>query len=256
MIQGDIERKIVYLSECEELRVSLFELIDSTNTEARRQAERGMSVPALIISREQSNGRGRMGRSFYSPKATGLYMTVLLKASSSVKSNVLLTTAASVAVAKAIDVLCGVKTEIKWVNDVYLGGKKICGILCESFEANGERYVALGIGLNLYTESFPKELSETADSLYPSPNMNYDFAAEIFKQLYSFYGKETSREMIEYYRERSFVIGKKVAFIDNGETYFGTAENVDDYGRLIVLLRNGEKRILSSGEISLRLDKD
>ena len=141
------------------IRIDIFDLLDSTNLEARRQADRGMSAPALIVASAQSEGRGRLGRSFYSPAHAGLYMSLLLEASDNSADNVRLTTATAVAVAESIDELCGIATEIKWVNDIYLGGRKICGILCESFtSAIGKRYAVVGIGLNLRASDFPDDI--------------------------------------------------------------------------------------------------
>lgn len=249
-----LQRRIAERVGIDSLEVSLFDIIDSTSNEARRLAEKARSTPRLIIARAQSAGRGRLGRSFYSPSGTGLYMTALFGASERPSDNVMLTTAAAVAVAMAIDSLCRVRTEIKWVNDIYLGTKKICGILCESFECGSERYVSVGIGINLYTEEFPPELSGVADSLRPRPNIEYDLAAEIFTRLYSFWRDMPTEEIIEYYRERSLVLGKRIMYAENGERYRASAVDIDRYGRLLVRGEDGKIKILSSGEISLRLD--
>ena len=248
----EIEKRIAELSGVPSAKVRVYDTIDSTSTEARRRAESGGDTPALILAEHQSAGRGRMGRGFYSPAHTGLYMTALFEATESLVDTVFLTTAASVSVAKAIDKLTGTRTEIKWVNDIYLGGKKICGILCESYAAFSKRYVAVGVGVNLSTEDFPEELVGIADSLRPDRDIKYELAAEIFGGLYRAYLYGDKREMIEYYKERSFVLGKRVVFCENGVSACGVACDVDELGRLSIRLDDGNMKLLSSGEISLR----
>ena len=169
-------KKISELIEGEDIRIDAFELLDSTNTEAKRQALGGLSVPALIIADGQSAGRGRMGRSFYSPASQGLYMSLLVSAKESVSDSLRLTTAASVAVARSIEEICGISVGIKWVNDLYLNGRKICGILCESFSGeDGKRYTVIGVGLNLYTEEFPRDIKNTAAALMPERGMSHAY---------------------------------------------------------------------------------
>jgi BirA family biotin operon repressor/biotin-[acetyl-CoA-carboxylase] ligase len=184
-------------------------------------------------------------------------MSLLLEASDNSADNVRLTTATAVAVAESIEELCGIATEIKWVNDIYLGGKKICGILCESFTSSlGKRYAVVGIGLNLCTSDFPEELRDKASSLCLEEDMRADFAARITDTLLRFWNDISSPEIIEYYRKHSAVLGKRVAFTEDGKEHLGIAETIDEYGRLTVLVDGGERRVLSSGEISLRRTDD
>lgn len=236
------------------IRLDLFDEIDSTNSEARRQIEQGMTSPALIISDTQTGGRGRMGRSFYSPASTGLYMSMVLKATDNAVDTVRLTTAAAVAVALSIEELCGISTEIKWVNDIYLNGRKICGILCESFLSDGVRYAVAGIGVNLHTSDFPPDIRDRAASLNPSEKIRNSLAAHIANTLWRFWGDMTVPQIMEYYRGHSMVLGKNIVFSEGGEVFCGVAEDIDDCGALCVRLENGSHRLLSSGEISLRLE--
>ncbi|MBO5415679.1 MAG: biotin--[acetyl-CoA-carboxylase] ligase [Clostridia bacterium] len=237
------------------LRISLFDTLDSTNSEARRQVERGMSTPALIIADSQSAGRGRLGRSFYSPAGTGLYISFLAEAKESFSETVALTTAAAVAVARTLEELCEISPEIKWVNDIYIGGRKACGILCESFcAANGKRFAVVGIGINLYTEVFPTELQNIAVSVSPERGLRNAFASNIADRLCEYWRSPSRGELIEYYRAHSMVIGKRITFIEGGVTQGAVAENVDELGCLSVRLNDGTVRKLSGGEISLRLD--
>jgi len=238
------------------VRISLFEDIDSTNLEARRQAERGMSAPALIIADSQSAGRGRLGRSFYSPSGTGLYMSLLLGAKDNPADNVQLTAAAAVAAARSIEELCGVRPKIKWVNDLYLGEKKICGILCESFScADGKRSVVIGIGVNLLTEDFPDELRDIAASVMVKGVCKEALAADISGRMLDYYDSPTEHGIMEYYRANSAVIGKRVVFSEGEKSCYGVAESIDEVGRLTIKLDDNSLKILSSGEISLKIDK-
>lgn len=244
-----IERK---LRSCG-LRVSSFESIDSTNDEARRQATAGESVPALIIAASQSAGRGRMGRSFYSPADTGLYMSLLLDAGEDMASALKLTTAASVAVAEGIEAVFGVKTGIKWVNDVYIDGKKVSGILCESFVSpSGKRYAVIGIGVNISTKNFPEELCGIAASITDKESDRYVLALEISSRLLEFIGELSAPRIMETYRARSIVLGERVVFIEKGHSETATVKAIEDSGALRVILSDGSERLLCSGEISLR----
>ena len=235
------------------LRVAVFDEIDSTNTEARREAEVGLSTPALILANAQSAGRGRMGRSFFSPPATGLYMSLLIEAKTELADTVRMTTAAAVSVASAIEELCGVEVGIKWVNDIYFGGRKICGILCESFVCgDGKRYAVIGIGINLYTEDFPEEIKDRAASLFPRGGVRNALAAAIARKLCEFWKAPENERMMEYYRAHSIVLGKRVVFTEKGVEREGTALSVDGFAALRVRTDDGEERILTGGEISLR----
>lgn len=236
------------------IRISVHNELDSTNAEARRQAEGGLSLPVLILAEAQSAGRGRLGRSFYSPEGTGLYMTLLYEAGEDLLDGVGLTSVAAVAVAEALEELCDREPMIKWVNDVYIGDKKVCGILCESFVARGRRFIAVGIGINLYTEKFPEELREVAASVLPEGEVRNMCASKIADRLLAYKTARARAEAMDYYRSHSLAIGRKIKFTDNGEWVSAVACGVDDMGRLEVLLEDGSHRLLSSGEISLRLD--
>ena len=246
--------KISELMRTKNLRIEVFDNVDSTNTEARREAEEGDSTPALIVSKAQSAGRGRMGRSFYSPADTGLYMSLLLE-DCAIADPVRLTTAVSVAVTKSIEAICGVKADIKWVNDIYLDGRKICGILCERTDfADGRKYSIIGVGLNLYTKKFPKDIENKAASLMPSVRDRNLFAARIADEIMDICAGNSGVDIMDIYRKHSLVLDRRITFTENGIEYSGVAEMVDDFGRLYVRLWDGSEKILSSGEISLKLD--
>ncbi len=151
-------------------RIHVFRSLESTNLTAKKMALDGAPTGTVVIAEEQTKGRGRMGRSFYSPPSGGIYISFILQPRFDASKSVLITTAASVAVCKAIENVTGISCRIKWVNDVYLGEKKICGILTEAvtdFESGRIEYVVLGIGINYNTaqSAFPSELSGIAGSL-------------------------------------------------------------------------------------------
>ncbi|MBO5203793.1 MAG: biotin--[acetyl-CoA-carboxylase] ligase [Clostridia bacterium] len=235
-----------------------YKSIDSTNNEARRYAMEGGKAPAMFCAAAQTAGRGRMGRSFFSPHDTGIYMTLLLDITDDVPaSTVKLTSAAAVAVSGAIQRSTGIELGIKWVNDLYLGGRKVCGILAESFFSDNRRYAVIGVGINLSTSDFPEELSGVAGSLGLSDtdSIRDRLTEQICAELYDAYRRVTDGDLsyIEEYRARSVVIGKRVTYTENGVSRRGLAVGVDDCGGLEIECDGGERRVLTSGEISLRL---
>ncbi|MBO5884064.1 MAG: biotin--[acetyl-CoA-carboxylase] ligase [Clostridia bacterium] len=242
-----------------DIEIYLYSLIDSTNTEAKRLAEGGTSGRALILAEEQSGGRGRMGRSFYSPRGVGLYMTLLFPSPNETDATLRITSIAAVALKRSIYRVYGIETKIKWVNDIYLDGSKAAGILAESFmgEKEGKSFkaVAVGIGVNISTESFPDELRKIAVSLGKLGGRS-ELAAEITNEFFTLLDKAGERDFsyMNEYRESSLCLGREIRFTENGYTETGVVESIDDMGFLHVALGNGKSKILSSGEISVRFE--
>lgn len=232
--------------------VLYYPVIDSTNNEAKRLVNDGSGKPMLLVAEEQTNGRGRQGKSFYSPPLTGIYMTLVTHPMSRLANAVTATTAASVAVCRAVEELTQFKPKIKWVNDVYLDGKKICGILTEAitdFETQTVSSVIIGIGMNIKTIDFPSEVENAA-----SLNVNISrvkLIACIANHLNRILCCDYS-EFITYYRSHSMIIGEQIHFIKNAKVTPATAMDIDDTGGLVVRLENGEITTLRSGEISIR----
>ena len=239
-------------TDCVRERVFL-DVVDSTNTDAKKRIMSGAQYPLLVLSDSQSAGRGRMGRSFYSPSRTGLYMSLAFEAQGGLSDTVGLTSAAAVAAVRAIRSVCGVETGIKWVNDIYLDGKKIAGILCESFFFEDKLFVIVGIGVNLATESFPEELADIAGSLNAESSLRRELADVICNEFFSLLALDENSQFMTEYKKHSVVLGKDVNFIENGVSYSGIAEDILDNGALVVLLDDGSRHTLASGEISLRL---
>ncbi|MBQ1376567.1 MAG: biotin--[Lachnospiraceae bacterium] len=240
------------------LEVRVFETIDSTNTEARRIAGKEGIKPVLIAASSQSAGRGRMGRSFYSPENTGLYMTLLYPCKDA-RNLLSVTSKTAVAVLKGIEaVKPDIHPEIKWVNDLYLNGRKICGILAESVldpEEQTVKGVIVGIGINLSTEDFPEDIRETAGSLGDASIDRNRLASSVTGFLLEELENLEDRSYLELYRERSCVIGKEIVFIEDGLKKNACAESINDDAGLVVRLENGDLVTLSSGEISVRVRK-
>lgn len=242
-----------------EIEVLSFRCVDSTQSVARRHAAAHGYTPALFLADAQTDGRGRLGRSFYSPTGTGLYMTLMRDVTFDAPADIArITSAVAVAVACSAEKITGVECRIKWVNDIYIGERKACGILAESFSVEEKRYVAVGIGLNISTSDFPKELSDIACSFGDGgrENVRRELAIEIAVAVSEAY-EAVKRGDISYmdeYRRRSAVLGKNIIFKCNGVERDGYAYAVDDCGSLQVI-SDGESLTLNGGEISVSLKK-
>lgn len=235
--------------------------VDSTNMEVKRRALEGAGEGLVVLAEEQTEGRGRLGRSFFSPSGTGIYMSVLFRPTPEQTHNVVrITTAASVAVCRAIRQVLGAEPTIKWVNDVYLGNKKICGILTEAvsdFESGRIDTVVVGIGINYHTPKvgFPKDLRERAGSVCPEDEKipRNTLAASVIQKLYELYGTLSDKTYMEDYKRWSNVLGKEIRFTSGSKWEYGTAVDIDDEGGLLVEKKDGTRQALRSGEITLRL---
>ncbi len=233
------------------LQVHVFDEIDSTNTEAKRMALNGFDGDALLVAHSQTAGRGRMGRSFYSPAQTGAYFSILHTLRTPLCDAVAITSAASVAVMRAIRALTGIQTEIKWVNDLYYNGKKICGILTEATSVGERTHVIVGIGINLKTADFPAELKTIAGSLEAKIDPA-ELIAGVWRELILYLNDPSNREWLGDYRAHSCVLGRHVTWIEAGNTYTGTAEAIDGDGALLIRNEQNELVRLHTGEITLR----
>ena len=244
------------------LRFMKYRLVASTNAMIRELADHGEAEGVVVLADEQSAGKGRKSRGFFSPANSGLYMSILLRPKYSVTDSLLLTTAAATAVALAIETVTGKNAQIKWVNDVYLDGRKVCGILTEAalaMENGGLDYAVVGIGINVYPPpgGFPPELETVATSLFTDEKtkngVKSRLAAEILNHFISYYEKLTEKAFLPEYRKRSFLLGQKITVLHHNGEDAATAIAIDDNFRLIVRDGNGEEKALDSGEVSIRL---
>jgi BirA family transcriptional regulator, biotin operon repressor / biotin---[acetyl-CoA-carboxylase] ligase len=244
------------------LELQVFDSLESTNKTAKELALTEPNHDIVILTNEQTEGRGRLGRNFYSPKNAGLYMSILFRPSFDLSQSILVTTAAPVAVVRAIERLVPADLSIKWVNDIYYKEKKICGILTEAisdFETGRIGYVVLGIGVNCFEMDFPEELSGIAGSLGGGFTRNR-LAAEIINQWNALLPGMEDRSFLEDYRERSAVLGKEIVVFPTGnretEGILAKALEIDGDGGLVVRYLAGPQaghiETLSGGEVSIR----
>lgn len=250
-------------SELTDLKITVLSTVSSTNSLLREKAAEGAQDNCVILANEQTAGRGRSGRGFFSPAQTGIYMSLLLRPGNCTSEQALqITTMAAAAVCASIDAVSdsGEQAQIKWVNDIYLHGKKVCGILTEgsfSLENGMLEYAVLGLGINIYPpkEKFPAELASLAGSVFQSPrdDVKNRLAAEFLNRFYAYYtGSAVSRDYIEEYRKRSFVIGKQVLLLTANESKSALVLDIDNQCRLLVRYGDGTEEACSSGEISVK----
>ena len=239
-----------YLTE--EIDIFSYKTIDSTNTQMKKLAINGGKNHSVIVSEEQSAGRGRFGRSFYSPAQKGVYMSVLLKTGDSLQNATMITIKTAVAVRRAIAKLYDIEVAIKWVNDLYYRGKKVCGILSEAisdFESGMIEAIIIGIGINVSTDNFPLEIASIATSLGLQEANRNQFIAEILNQLFAIIDEDFKLVLNEY-RMASCVLNKQITFNQKGEQFTGLVREINDLGNLVVS-SNGAEMVLTAGEVSI-----
>ena len=238
------------------------ETVDSTNTECKRRAMAGEAEGLAVVADEQTGGRGRLGRSFQSPKGQGLYLSALLRPRLEPGQVADFTAWAAVAVCDGIEAACGVRPRIKWTNDIILGGKKLVGILTElglESESNALEYLIPGIGVNVNQapEDFSPEIRDMATSLAQElgrPVRRSDLAVQIILALDRMYAgfPENKAEYLEKYRADCLTPGNQVQLITPVSRQEAYAVAVDDDFRLVVELPDGTRKALSAGEVSVR----
>jgi BirA family biotin operon repressor/biotin-[acetyl-CoA-carboxylase] ligase len=251
-----------YLNEdTKKLMLEVHKEVTSTNSILKEYAEKGEQEGKVIVAEKQSSGRGRMNRSFYSPEGTGIYLSILLKPNLTFQESLLITTTAAVAVAEAIEKVSGCEAKIKWVNDIYCKGKKVCGILTEAsldMESGALKYAVLGIGINVLKPAgdFPEELKDIAAAVFDAELYSSDarslLAAEVLNNFWKYYKKIGVDSCLGEYRKRSFLIGKDIYVISGSEQKKAKAIDIDEQYRLIVKLQDGSIEPLSSGEVSVK----
>lgn len=239
------------------LTIRVLDTSISTMKDAQMAVLNGEEPPILVVADMQEAPRGRFNRPFFALEKAGIYMSILLKPDTQLHELPQYTVLMAVAVAQAIDTLAGVNTQIKWVNDIYLNGKKFVGILSEAMmdvEANSLKHAIIGMGINfsIPQEKFPAELQEKATSLFangePTITRN-QLIIEIWNRFFQLL-EQKDLNYLSVYREKSFVLGKQVTFQQKSQPFTGKAVGISDTGELLVDL-DGEITSLSSGEISL-----
>lgn len=251
-----------YLLENAELfKISVHKTVSSTNIVLKELASQGSPEGTVVIAEEQTSGRGRRNRDFYSPADTGIYMSILLRPKFSAEEALFLTTSAAVAVAQAVEAVSGREAKIKWVNDIYCDDKKICGILTEAsfdMEGGGLEYAVLGIGINVKKpqDGFPADIKDVATAVFED-NLNVvdtksRLAAEVLQRFWSYYINLDNKTFLSEYRQRSLIVGKEILVLGNNTSEKAVALEIDDQCHLKVRLGDGTIKTLSSGEVSIK----
>lgn len=241
------------------IKVEVLEKATSTNTLVKELAsENGEGL--VVIAREQTAGRGRMGRSFFSPGDSGVYMSLLLKPQIKPEDAVQITTAAAVSVCRALENLGVSDSKIKWVNDIFLNGKKVCGILTES-SFNSQKgmldFAVLGVGINIYKSEggFPEEIKNIAGAVFTQrkEDLRNRFIAGFINCFFGFYRELSSKKHMKEYKERSFVLGEEITVVQGKKREKAKAIDIDENCNLIAEFSVGKTVKLYSGEISVRV---
>ncbi|MGI6116999.1 MAG: biotin--[acetyl-CoA-carboxylase] ligase [Bilifractor sp.] len=240
-------------------RIHVFDQVESTNRTAKELAIGGAPHGTVVMADRQSRGNGRHERTFFSPEG-GIYLSIILRGDQiAYQSSSMITISAAAFAAEAIEEICGKSPGIKWINDLFLDGKKIGGILTESasgFESGELEWVVIGIGINFRTreDSFPEELKNIAGSIYPDGKnavSRSELAGSIIRKILTA-GSKKREKILDSYRSRLMLRGETVLIQQKGVARKGVIVGVDDEGRLIVQMENGETERYSSGEISTR----
>lgn len=240
------------------VRIEVYRTIDSTNLALRERTEEQEGL--VIAAMEQTNGMGRLGRTFVSPADTGIYFSILLKPRIANDEVTLLTTIAAVAVCEAIEKYTDKKPQIKWVNDIFIEEHKVCGILTQAafqMENLDPEYVIVGIGINLYQPKggFGQELKDIAGAVLSesSGDIKNKILAETLNRYFYYYHHFDKKEFIQEYKKRSFVLGKNIRVVTKDGERLAKAMDIDNMCHLLVQYEDGSFENLSTGEISIRL---
>ena len=257
-------RKYLSLDISDIFDIEVHDTLDSTSTFLKGKVYNGAKEGSVVIANEQTSGRGRIGRTFYSPKDTGIYMSILLKPDNYTSDKAIkITTMAAVAACEAIEAVSGEKAMIKWVNDIFVNGKKVCGILTEGsfdMESGLMDYAVLGIGMNVYEpkNGFSQELKDIAGSILKDnvSDAKNRLISSFLNNFYKYYHSEDTMIYVNNYRERSFIIGKDISVISRNNSSRAKVLGIDDNCRLLLQYEDGKEEYCSSGEIKIIPDKE
>ena len=246
------------------LDLSVYKTITSTNTVLKEKAEQNAPHGTVLIATEQTLGRGRMGKKFYSPSNTGLYISILVRPDIPADQALFLTTSAAVATAKAIEDVSNKKADIKWVNDIYIEGKKVCGILTEAafnIETSKLDYAIVGIGINVCPPEggFPEDISGIATAIFEknsdAVNKRSILVGHLLNYFMEYYESFDKRAYLDEYISRSMIIGQPISVLSNGTSRNALALEIDKECHLKVRYEDGSEELLNSGEVSTKIQK-
>ena len=254
-----IRKHLGALSRAYDIRT--FKTITSTNTVLKEMAANGAAEGTILVAAEQTAGKGRMSRRFHSPMGTGLYLSILLRPAMNAREALFITTAAAVAVAQTVEEVSDGTAGIKWVNDVFMNGRKICGILTEAsfdMESGGLEYAVCGIGVNICPPEggFPEDIKDTAGAVFskpPSGDVKNRVAAGIISRFMGYYERFPGHAFFDEYVKRSVIVGKKIIVTGRGEPREAYALGIDRECHLLVRYDDGTEETLNSGEVSIKI---
>lgn len=254
-----LDKKILEQYLDQKLNITIFDELDSTNNYLKKLGSQGEKENKLVIALSQTGGRGRMGRSFYSPNGTGIYFSLLLHPKFSAEKSLFLTVMAAVSVAETVMKYNSNDVKIKWVNDIYIDGKKVCGILTEGAVNSNKKldYAVVGIGINVVTpeNGFPDDIKDIATAIFPGnaeENIKEKIIADVVNAFFNMYNGD-DKDYIRRYKDFSYLTGKKINIISGNNTRPATVIDITDDCHLLVKNENGEIEEISSGDVSVRL---
>lgn len=242
--------------------IEILKTVDSTNNYLKLRAQDKVIEGLVAIAEQQTEGKGRKGKSFFSPAGSSIYMSVLLKPKIKISNINLITIIAAISVVEAIYNTTKIQTSIKWVNDVMYNNKKLCGILTEASiegESGDINYIVLGIGINVKKINFPDDIKNVATSLGNITSIDYnrnELIGQLLTQLENNYNKLFSNnqcELINSYRNYLSMLGNEINVILSDSTYIAKALDIDENAHLIIQLPSGEITKINCGEISIKL---
>ena len=265
-----ISEEGISLNLNKDITLKLFDSLDSTNTTAIEMIGQGAENKTLVVANTQLKGKGRLGRTFYSPKDTGVYMSMILRSNMSIDKSILITSAAAVATSRAIKETTGIDSKIKWVNDIYIGDKKVSGILTEAvtdFESGSISHIIVGIGVNCSTENFnvfDGQLSNKAGAITAVSDADYvnrnQLIASIANNLIELYHQiqQGDFSFMKEYKEKSYLLGKDVNVYrtptqDMSNVTAARVLDITEMGGLVIQLEDGTTETITTGEVSVRL---
>lgn len=254
-----LDKKILEQYLDQKLNITIFDELDSTNNYLKKLGSQGEKENQLVIALSQTCGRGRMGRSFYSPNGTGIYFSLLLHPKFSAEKSLFLTVMAAVSVAETVMKYNINDVKIKWVNDIYIDGKKVCGILTEG-AINSKKmldYAVVGIGINVVEpeNGFPDDIKDIATAIFPGnseENIKEKIVADVVNRFFCMYNGDDN-DYIRRYKEYSYLTGKEINIISGDSIRPATVIDITDDCHLLVKNEKGEIEEISSGDVSVRL---
>ena len=254
-----LDKKILEQYLNQKLNIVIFQELDSTNNYLKIIGSNGEKENQLVIALSQTGGRGRMGRSFYSPNGTGIYFSLLLHPEISAEKSLFLTVMAAVSGAETVMKYNKNDVKIKWVNDIYIDGKKVCGILTEGAVNCNKKldYAVVGIGINVVSpeNGFPDDIKDIATAIFPGNTEEYineKIISDVVNRFFSMYNGD-DKDYIRRYKEYSYLTGKEINIISGDSTRPATVIDITDDCHLLVKNENDEIEEISSGDVSVRL---